>query len=161
MEKPDLPSSLLNRKEEQDMEALAREMNEFILQQINHDQAKLEAEQRPTTTTTPVKYRPKAPVKRYAQRHPKVASPDNGDKDVDMERTETDDEDYVLETYVRVPAHTLTDPVPAEQLGVLVFDHKTDIEYFYGAGHDSSDEYNEDDEDSNGKPRFPLSAAFD
>lgn len=151
--KPELPASLRNRQEE-DMDTIQREMNEFILQQINHNWATLEAEPKPKTT--PIKYRPKAPVKRYAQRHPEVASSGKGDEDVDMDQSETEDEDYVVETYVRVPAHTLTVPVPSEQVGLLVFDQETDIEYFYGAGEDSSDENDEDDEDSNGKSRCPL-----
>jgi hypothetical protein len=154
--KPELPPSLRNRQEG-DMDTIQREMNEFILQHINHNLATLEAEPKPKTT--PIKYRPKAPVKRYAQRHPEVASPGKGgedvDMDVDMDQTETDDEDYVVETYVRVPAHTLTVPVPTEQVGLLVFDQETDIDYFYGAGEDSSDENDEDDEDSNGKSRSP------
>jgi hypothetical protein len=140
--KPKLPPSLVNNRN------IEQEMNDFILREIEHNVAQLEAEPKPKTT--PVKYRPRAPEKRYAERHPEAASPHKGEEDIDMDASETEDEDYVVETYERVPAHALREPVPAEQVGLLVFDEEIDIEYFYGAGDDSSDEYDEDDEDSNG-----------
>jgi hypothetical protein len=142
MDKPKLPPSLINNRN------IEQEMNDFILREIKHNVAQLEAEPKPKAT--PVKYRPKAPPKRYAERHAEQVSPSRGEEDVDMDASETEEDDYVVETYERVPAHALRDSVPAEQVGLLVFDEETDVEYFYGAGNDSSDEYDEDDEDSNG-----------
>lgn len=143
-DKPKLPPSLINNRN------IEQEMNDFILQEIGQNVAQFEAESK--SKTTPVKYRPKAPSKRYSERHLDVAFPDKGEEDVDMDASETEEEDYVVETYERVPAHAMKDPVPAEQVGLLVFDEETDIEYFYGGGDDSSDEYDEEDEDSNGMP---------
>lgn len=129
-------------------------MDSWALEHITHTLASQDDE-RARSYATPTKYRPKAPVKRFAERHPEVVSPgregDAGDRDMDGDGgSETGDEDYVMETYVRVPAHTLEAPVPLEQLGVLVFDQGSDVEYFYGLEDDSEDEYLEDEEDSNG-----------
>lgn len=65
--------------------------------------------------------------------------------------SETDDDDYVTETYVRVPGHEVKQAGGAEpgSVGLLVFDNEPDIEVFYGAEEESDDEF-EDDEDENG-----------
>jgi hypothetical protein len=42
------------------------------------------------------------------------------------------------------------DHVPPQSVGLLVFDKDPDIEYFYGEGDDSEDEWAEDEEDENG-----------
>lgn len=151
---PRLPPSLARRQYDTTTEALSREMDSWALEHITHTLASQDDE-RARSYATPTKYRPKAPVKRFAERHPEVVSPgregDAGDRDMDGDGgSETGDEDYVMETYVRVPAHTLKAPVPLEQLGVLVFDQGSDVEYFYGLEDDSEDEYLEDEEDSNG-----------
>lgn len=72
--------------------------------------------------------------------------------DIDVEGASTDDEDYVLETYERVPAERLRDQaVPAHRVGLLVFDTEPDmVEFFYGNESDSEEDYLEDDEDENG-----------
>jgi len=152
---PQLPPSLARRQYDTTTEALSREMDSWALEHIAHTLATQEEEKK--RQTTPTKYRPKAPAKRFAERHPEVVSPGRGDADMDVDGdggSETGDEDYVMETYVRVPAHTLEAPVPPEQLGVLVFDQGSDVEYFYGLEDDSEDENLEDEEDSNG--RGPL-----
>lgn len=154
---PRLPLSLQNRQYDTSTEALSREMDSWALEHITQTLAKQEDERarQAHAHTTPTKYRPKAPAKRFAERHPEVIAPPNGDRDIRRDGdSETDDEDYVMETYVRVPAHTLEAPVPPEQLGVLVFDQGSDVEYFYGLEDDSEDEFLEDEEDSNGM-EFP------
>lgn len=132
-------------------------MDTWALEHIAHTLASQEREKTRSQHATPTKYRPRAPAKRFAERHPDVVSPGRDDGEVggvemdgDDGGSETGDEDYVMETYVRVPAHTLEAPVPPEQLGVLVFDQGSDVEYFYGLEDDSEDEYLEDEEDSNG-----------
>jgi hypothetical protein len=149
---PRLPPSLRNRQYDTSTEALSRDMESWALEHITHNLARQEEERarHPATHTTPTKYRPKAPAKRFAERHPEVASASKEDGDVDMDdHSETEDEDYIVETYVRVPATSLQD-AKSEQVGVLVFDQGSDVEYFYGVESDSEDEYLEDDEDSNG-----------
>lgn len=155
--KPSLPPSLLNRQHDDNMEQLARDMDAYALEQIGLNLNRMDEDrgspESPTKSisTTPRKYRPKAPAKRYAERHPEAASQAEPD-DVDMQESDTDDDNYVIETYVRVPASTLEASVPAEQVGLLVFDNSPDIEFFYGAEGDSDDEQlDDDDADSNGK----------
>ena len=62
-----------------------------------------------------------------------------------------DDDDYVMETYERVPASRLRDQaVPASRVGLLVFDTEPDkADFFYGEEGDSDDEFPEDDENEN------------
>lgn len=70
--------------------------------------------------------------------------------DVDVSVSDTDDDDYIIETYVRVPASKMGENVSPQHVGLLVFDEEPDIEYFYGEGSDSEDEWAEDEEDENG-----------
>ncbi|KAB5558074.1 hypothetical protein GE09DRAFT_1221211 [Coniochaeta sp. 2T2.1] len=155
---PKLPASLAQRQYDTSTEALSREMNSWALEQIAHNLANQEDERtRRPGVHTPTKYRPKAPAKRFADRHPEIVSPSrDADMDVDgsQDNSETEDEDYVMETYVRVPAHTLNAPVPPDQLGVLVFGQESDVEYFYGLEDDSEDEFFEDEDDSNDENHY-------
>lgn len=162
---PKLPPSLQRRQYDTSTEALSREMDSWALEHIAHTLASQEDERarHPRTHTTPVKYRPKAPAKRFAERNPGVVSRPRGagrDPARDGDSSGTEDEDYVMETYVRVPAHTLEAPVPPEQLGVLVFDQGSDVEYFYGLEDDSEDEFLEDEEDSNGMKLLFIHGLF-
>ena len=158
--KPNLPPSLLHRWTV-DEDQFVREMEEFTLQEIGQNIARINEQSRaapPATTQTPAspqgsKFKPKAPSKRYAERHPEVAAADEqAAKDVDMEveDSDVDEDDYVIETYVRVPAATLGDAVPPETIGLLVFGTEQNVEFFYGNEEDSDDEWQEDEEDENG-----------
>lgn len=158
---PALPRSLQSRRYDTTTEALSQEMDSWALAAITQTLAAQEDERtrHPNVHSTPTRYRPKAPAKRFAERHPGVVSPGkDGDVDMHGDGSDTEGEDYVMETYVRVPAHTLGGPVPPEQIGVLVFDQGSDVEYFYGLEEDSDDEFLEDEDDSNGEmaPLFPL-----
>ncbi|RYP83204.1 hypothetical protein DL769_001400 [Monosporascus sp. CRB-8-3] len=157
--KTKLPQSMTNRWNV-DMDRMAEEMNAFALEQIGLNLQKAEEEQKQKLrspkggqSTSQLKYKPKAPAKRYSERHPEPApesAAESADKemaDVDVGLSETDDEEYVIETYVRVPASKMGDNVPPENVGLLVFDEEPDIAYFYGEG--SEDEWAEDEEDEN------------
>lgn len=156
-----LPQSMTNRWNV-DMDRMAEEMNAFALEQIGLNLQKAEEEQKQRfrsanggQSNSQLKYKPKAPTKRYSERHPEPApekTAECADKemvDADAGLSETDDEEYVIETYVRVPASKMGDNVPPQNVGLLVFDGEPDVAYFYGEGSDSEDEWAEDEEDEN------------
>ncbi|KAK3333105.1 hypothetical protein B0T19DRAFT_417170 [Cercophora scortea] len=161
-----LPPSLLNREREGlDMDQLARDMDSYTLSQINinldkmdEDSAKVAA----AAASSPArksKFKPKAPATRYVDRHPEyraelerakanAASHSTEAMDIDGE-SETDEDEYVLETYERIPASRLKDQViPPDRVGLLVFESEPDkIDFFFGEEGDSDDDFLEDDED--------------
>ncbi|KAK3375014.1 hypothetical protein B0H63DRAFT_481580 [Podospora didyma] len=166
--KPTLPPSLVNR-EGVDMDQLARDMDAYTVSQINTNLDRMDkssAAAAPTglaSGSSPArksKFKPKAPALRYAERHPEHLSEVEREKaakkaaeamDIDEGDSVVDDEDYVMETYERVPASRMRDQaVPAHRIGLLVFDTEPDrIDFFYGEEGDSEDEFPEDDEDEN------------
>jgi hypothetical protein len=159
---PELPQSLMRRLDV-DMDQLARDMDAYTLEQISLNLSRMEEDKKSSdipakrpSTVSPSKYKPKAPAQRYAERHPESTGPQGGE-DVSMEPSDNEESDYVIETYIRVPAMSLAEAVPPEQIGLLVFDTEPDIEFFYGAESDSDGEVPEDDEDSNGKFINPIS----
>ncbi|KAK0722732.1 hypothetical protein B0T26DRAFT_703785 [Lasiosphaeria miniovina] len=162
--KPSLPPSLLNR-EGTDMDRLAREMDAYTISQINRtlssmDQSSVSSALSPSPARKS-KFRPKAPALRYAERHPEQAAKIEEAKaaeqqisdamHVDADSGAADDNDYVTETYERVPASRLKGKtVPPHRVGLLVFDTEPDRnDFFFGNEGDSDDEFLEDDEDEN------------
>ncbi|KAK9418038.1 hypothetical protein SUNI508_08467 [Seiridium unicorne] len=163
--KTELPASMVNRWNV-DFDQLTADMNTFAMEQIGLNLQRQEEEERrrkarETVATqrsqmlsspTQSRFKPKAPAKRYAERHPegKGLVLDKEKVGPDAGLSETDEEDYVIETYVRVPASAMNKQhVAAKDVGLLVFDEEPDLEYFYGANEDSDDEWPEDDEDEN------------
>ncbi|TLS30152.1 hypothetical protein PpBr36_03488 [Pyricularia pennisetigena] len=178
---PRLPDSFVNRWDT-DMDQLAREMNDYTLELIARDLEKIKerdeaaapmsnsARQTPvknnsnapmsTASPSPRRFKPQAPAKRYAERHPEEAAAAAAaaaaaeaeaqmSMDVDdASDTEDDDGDYIIDTYVRVAADSITTEATPDQVGLLVLDNEPDIDYFYGEESDSEEEY-EDDEDEN------------
>lgn len=166
--KKDVPDSMKTEQTDE-MDQLARDMNEFVLKQIGENLAAIEerdrkqaavAARRAPSVMSPKssKFTPKAPTKRYAERHPEVAdTPERAATaaspadNMEVEYESYSEDEYVIETYVRVPATTLGENVDPERIGLLVFDNEPDVDYFYGVEGDSDDEWPEDDEDENGK----------
>ncbi|KAI1144490.1 hypothetical protein F5Y05DRAFT_28700 [Hypoxylon sp. FL0543] len=148
--KADLPKSLTQRWNV-DTDKLTAEMNAFAMEQIGLNLQKAEEENKlRSSNKTDLKFKPK-PIKRYAERHPEEAQ-SQADKDMtdaDVDISDSDDGDYIIETYERVPASKLGEHVSPNSIGVLVFDEEPDLEYFYGEGGDSEDEWAEDEEDEN------------
>ncbi|KAJ4304435.1 hypothetical protein N0V88_002048 [Collariella sp. IMI 366227] len=158
---PALPSSM--RDQGTNMDALARAMDDWTLAEIAKNLDRMQ-EQSTKSKYSPAtsRFKPKAPKQRYFERHPEVlaekereqpaqqAVASAGEMDVDIADS-TDDEDYVMETYERVPAELLKDEtVPAHRVGLLVFDTEPDmVEFFYGNESDSEDEFPEDEDDEN------------
>ncbi|KAL2181704.1 uncharacterized protein P884DRAFT_253760 [Thermothelomyces heterothallicus CBS 202.75] len=159
-----LPPSMQQR-EDIDMDELARAMDSWTVEEINKNLDRMKAEST-TSKYSPAtsRFKPKAPKMRYFERHPEsVAARQRGDAvsqapcgtavmsvDAAAEDT-TDEEDYVLETYERVPAERLREQaVPSHRVGLLVFDTEPDmVEFFYGTEGDSDDDLPEDEEDEN------------
>lgn len=170
--KPMLPPSMRDR-EKTDMDDLARAMDHWTLDIITSNLERME-EQHATSKYSPAKsrFKPKAPKQRYFERHPQPLAPREGGNagqqaapgtavmDVDMGVGDsTDEEDYVVETYERVPVERLRDQaVPAHRVGLLVFDTEPDMaEFFYGNESESEDDFPEDEDDENGKWPFATS----
>lgn len=166
--KKDVPPSV-DKHWADNMDEITRNMNDFALHIIGESLAKTEERDRKEAAAvakskasssglTPQKYKPKPPAKRFAERHPEVAAAREratAEPRSDHEEYETASEDeYVVETYVRVPVSSLGKAVDPEKVGLLVFDTEPDAEIFYGEEGDSDDEWPEDDEDENGGP-FP------
>lgn len=162
--KKEIPESL-QKEQDSDLDEITRSMNEFVMQQIGENLARIEerdrkeaaaASRRAASATSPQssKLKPKAPVKRYAERHPEVAAA-HTDAATPVPNAEgydsLSDDEYVIETYVRVAAGTLSKDLAPEKVGLLVFDNEPDVDFFFGEEGDSDDEWPEDDEDENGK----------
>ncbi len=174
-----LPPSLLGQQDV-DMDQLAREMHEYTMQTISRNISRIESESKQEAASAAIagarmqtaaataarqqsaKLKPKAPAKRLAERHPETtqtgqqtaaaAGTEQQETDAGMD-SDTDDDDYVVETYVRVPGDNLTEAIPPEKVGLLVFDTEPDVEFFYGDETDTEPEL-EDEEDENGT--FPA-----
>ncbi|POS70450.1 hypothetical protein DHEL01_v211153 [Diaporthe helianthi] len=162
-----VPESL-QKDQDSDFDELTRSMNEFVMQQIGENLAKIEVRDRKAeaaaarragaaASAQPSKFKPKAPAKRYAERHPELAAPntDTVPSMLTLDDYEShSDEEYVIETYVRVAAESLSKDVDPEKVGLLVFDNEPDVDFFYGEEGDSDDEYPEDDEDENAEDYY-------
>lgn len=145
-----LPISVQNPHNE-DMAKIASDMNDWVMREIGSNLQSMEHEKQAERP----KFKPKVPAKRYQDRHPASAiisiegqeAPDAAMTDVsDME----DDEEWVIEEYVRIPAHAMTSDVAEADVGVLVLEGEADSNLFYGPEQDEEDDLDEDDEDENG-----------
>lgn len=145
------------------MEQLDREMQAHTLAQI---QATLAANE-PKAPSTPQKqangsthrYTPKS-TQRLRDRHPEIAAAKEDklveeaeskmgtDMDVDMDE---DDEEFVVETYIRVPVEQLGIGSKEHSIGLLVLDSQPDIDQFYGEDDESDSDIYDEEEDENGK----------
>ncbi|TFB05233.1 hypothetical protein CCMA1212_002894 [Trichoderma ghanense] len=147
-----LPQSLINRHTD-DMDKITADMNQWVLDEIGANLQAMEVEKKQAEKP---RFRPKAPEKRYQERHPAVAaasdSPAGETADtpmVDASEEEGDDADWIIEEYVRIPAHTMGIDVLPSDVGLLVLDGEEENMLFYGPPQDEEDDYAEDDEDEN------------
>ncbi|KAK4198165.1 hypothetical protein QBC40DRAFT_95537 [Triangularia verruculosa] len=160
--KPAVPPSMHNRAG--DMDELSRVMDTWTLGEISKNLDRVD-QLNAKSKSSPVKsrFQPKAPKLRYHERHPTenvaqqqrakeqaAAAAATSTMDIDMVDT-SDDDDYVIETYERVPAERLRDQVvPAHRVGLLVFDNEPDAaDFFYGNDDETDDEFPEDEDDEN------------
>ncbi|KAI0128828.1 hypothetical protein BJ170DRAFT_594655 [Xylariales sp. AK1849] len=163
--KAELPLAMVDRWNV-NLDQLTSDMNAFAMEQIGlnlqraeqekQQQNKTETQIRATSQSRPSRFKPKVPTERYAERHPEVVGPSDDNEMIDKDAgadaalSDTDDEGYIIETYVRVPASTIEQThIPSQKVGLLVFDAEPDLEIFYGGDSDSDDEWAEDEEDEN------------
>lgn len=149
--KADIPKSMTDRWNV-DMDKLAVEMNAYAMEQIGLNIQKANDEkQSEGPAKVQHKFKPK-PTSRYAERHPDVTQEqaDVDMMDMDPDISDSDDGDYIIETYERVPASKLGEHVPSHTVGVIVFEDEPELEFFYGDDGDSDVEWAEDEEDENG-----------
>ncbi|KAF5522173.1 hypothetical protein CGCA056_v006905 [Colletotrichum aenigma] len=148
----------------QDMSKIAADMDQWVLHEIGLNLKSMEL-QNPAppaapaaTASSPSRFKPKAPVKRFAERHPELAKELDGGKDRDESMTDAseaddDDDDYVIEVYELAPSKPLLANIPPEEIGVLRFDTKEDMELFYGNEEEDDSDY-DDDEDENAENHY-------
>lgn len=159
-----------------DPDKIAADMDEWVLHEIGlnikeMDIQKQQEEQQQAlkSSLSPSKLKPKAPAQRFAQRNPNLARKLDvgGDGTTEMGRDDEDDamedadadasdDDYEIVVYELAPRNG-TGPALAlgnirpEEIGILKFDSKEDMELFYG-DEDEDEEFDpEDDEDENGE----------
>lgn len=163
-EKTELPAPMPERGNVE-FDKFTAAMNDWTMQQIGFNLQKVELEKKAekekaaaAKRSQQLKYRPKVPAKRYTERHPETKGADEDMPDVKADIvSDTDDDDYIIETYIRVPVSALEKQTLAPgSIGLLVFDDEPDSELFYGEGSDSENEWAEDDEDENGKLKAPY-----
>ncbi|KAF6818979.1 hypothetical protein CSOJ01_01636 [Colletotrichum sojae] len=142
-----------------DMNKIAADMDQWVLHEIGLNLKSMEQQTRPPTAASPSRFKPKAPAKRFAERHPDVARElDGSNRDEAMadageaEEEDESDDDYVIEVYELAPSKPLLANVPPEEIGVLQFDSQEDLELFYGNEDDDSDY--DDDEDENAENHY-------
>lgn len=140
------------------MSRMAADMNDWVMREIGANLDEMEQEKRKAERT---RFKPKAPAKRYRERHPStVSNPLAPSNEVDMAVSDMSDveneDDWVLEEYVRIPAHAMKIDVAPTDVGVLVLDGEEDSNLFFGPERDEDEELDEDDEDENGTKRNPM-----
>lgn len=150
-----LPPSLMNRHN-QDMDKIAADMNDWVLNEIGANLETIEHEkQQERQQAERAKFRPKAPARRYQERQhqPDALAPsgDEADKPMtDVSDDEGDEGDWIIDEYVRIPANSMALDVAPAEVGLLVLDGEEDSILFFGPEHDDDDELGQDDEDENG-----------
>jgi len=143
-------------------EQLAAEMQAYTLQEIGKNLAEAEttkpAAHRATnyaqTKNPQSRFKPKKPALRYHERHPNevLDVPNMMDAEDHFSDDEMgDDSDYIIDTYVRMPADTLESSNSQKNVGLLVLDSQPDIDKFYLDDSDSGEEEDDEDDDENGE----------
>ncbi|KZL71778.1 hypothetical protein CI238_02467 [Colletotrichum incanum] len=137
----------------QDLNKIAADMDQWVLHEIGLNLKAMEHPPAPPAAASPSRFKPKAPVKRFAERHPELAKElDGGDHDEEMAEAsggeESSDDDYVIEVYELAPSEPVLAEIPPEEIGVLRFDTQEDMELFYGNEDDDSDYDDEEDENA-------------
>lgn len=134
----------------EDMEQRAQDMNAWVLNEIGANLQEMEEEKKKEERR---KFKPKVPAQRYAERHPDSVPQTPSKEDtpmMDASEEDEDDEDWVIEEYIRVPARLMSVDVSPGEIGVLVLDGEDDDILFFGP-EEEEDDYLEDDEDENGE----------
>ncbi|KAK0127009.1 hypothetical protein ONS96_006569 [Cadophora gregata f. sp. sojae] len=140
-------------------EQLALEMQAYTLQEIGKSIAASESP-KPSPVSdrvkSPSKFKPKKPTLRYLERHPehKVEAGMEIDEEEYMDEDIDDDSEYIIETYVRVPAEAVEVDAVQKNVGLLVLDSQPDIDEFYREDEESDEEEYDEDEDENAENHY-------
>lgn len=152
----------------EDIGQRTHDMDQWVLNEIGANLHEMEVEKKEAQRP---RFKPKAPAKRWAERHPEEAASlqpptpegDSAMTDVSDEAADDDDDDWIIEEYVRIPAKSMGVDVSPAEVGVLVLEGDEDTTLFFGLEHDEDDDYAEDDEDENGRSlllNFPSPLCF-
>ncbi|RDL34433.1 uncharacterized protein BP5553_07561 [Venustampulla echinocandica] len=148
-------------------EQLAAEMQAYTLQEIGRNISEADTFQSKPTPTTPTvkskgspsRFKPKKPLLRYMERHPDTAMEIDDGTNMELDQPLSgdemdDDSEYIIDTYVRMPAHTLESSNSPKNIGLLVLDSQPDIDDFYLDEWDSDEEVDDEDEDENAEDHY-------
>lgn len=146
-------------------ERLAAEMQAYTLEEIGRTLASQEPPPKPepkpisspASKHSTSRFKPKKPAMRYADRHPKEKAAEDTAMEIDepfIEDEDMDDGEYIIDTYVRIPAEALETEEHHKNFGLLVLDSQPDIDEFYREEEDSDEEEEDEEEDENGMPFF-------
>jgi hypothetical protein len=146
-----------------DSSTLAAEMQAYTLKEIGRNLAEASSSENLSASTSVIRarqvssFKPKAPALRYHERHPEQTGAMNEKKEYNQDEimadaadVDGDESDYVMETYVRMPAE-MFDLQEQKNVGVLVLDSQPDIDDFYNDDSDTDSEIYDEEEDENGK----------
>jgi hypothetical protein len=153
-------------------ERLTAEMQAYTLEEIGRtlarqdeeaaaEASRLAALKAAKSASSPQKYsskfKPKKPALRYAERHPgEKVVPEHEAMEVDEahigdeDDEDMDDGEYIIDTYVRIPADALQTNEQPKNFGLLVLDSQPDIDEFYQEEENSDEEDDDEEEDENG-----------
>ncbi|KAJ4983200.1 hypothetical protein SVAN01_11300 [Stagonosporopsis vannaccii] len=126
------------------------------LEALSH---RLEHEEIHAPHTSPSKYKPKPPARRFAEREPEKAAylaARDGDHNTDTDAMDLDTDDYVIDTYVRetlLPDSSGNLPTATGSVGYLVLAEE-DEDWWASANSDSEREFDTDDDDSNAEEYY-------
>ncbi|KAM0334279.1 hypothetical protein ACHAQA_001301 [Verticillium albo-atrum] len=135
---------------------IAADMDQWVLHEIGLNLAEMEKK----PPSSPSRFKPKAPAKRFAERHPELARELDARDAPEAQDVDMSDDDYEIVVYELAPdAHKVITPlalgqIPPEQIGVLKFDTEEDMELFYGFDESDSDELPDDEEDENAENHY-------
>ena len=178
--KQPLPSTLRPQLNDQALDMRTAQMTGWTRDATGVNQVDVASE----TQTSPSRYRPKVPAKRFFERHPELDKqlnekfgirPEDAREKVDGSTRDetpadlTDSSDsgdgWIVDEYERLPAaKVVAEAVDPDAIGVLVIETEQDDQIFYAEGKGLEDEMTGDDDvDENGESkacpiRFPLSS---
>ena len=136
------------------------EMQRYTLQEIGHSIAEAKAPETgrspvATPNKRPLKFKPKVPKLRYHERHPEEFAKQDPQKVEEFIEDADDESDYIIDTYIRVPADVMELDANSEtNFGFLVLDGQEEIDEFYSVEIDSDEDEEYDEEDENAENHY-------
>ncbi|KAG9236856.1 hypothetical protein BJ875DRAFT_201917 [Amylocarpus encephaloides] len=147
-------------------DVLAAEMQAYTLQEIsknisasNDRSHNSDSGSSPARKNASSKFKPKKPALRYQERNPDEAraldkAEGMGLDDLSTFEDTDDESEYIIDTYIRVPANTLESNGSLKNFGLLILDTQPDIDEFYLEEVDSDEEEEFDEDDENAENHY-------